>query len=42
MIEPEEKHEIIKKGLEKNKLIYEQYEEGLLSDREKKDKLLIL
>lgn len=42
LIEPKEKQEIVEKGLEKNKLIYEQYNEGLLSDREKKEKLLVL
>jgi len=42
LIEPKEKFGIIEKGLAKNKLIYEQYEEGLLSDREKKDKLVVL
>jgi len=42
LIEPVEKAEIIKKGLAKNKLIYEQFEEGLLSDKEKKEKLLML
>lgn len=42
LIEPKEKDEIIKRALDNNQLIYEQYEEGLLSDREKKEKLLIL
>ncbi|MFA5230673.1 MAG: hypothetical protein WC422_04925 [Candidatus Paceibacterota bacterium] len=42
MIEPKEKFQILEKGLTKNKLIYEQYNEGLLSDLEKKQKLLEL
>jgi hypothetical protein len=42
LIEPKEKFQIIEKGLAKNKLIYEQYSEGLLSDLEKKQKLLEL
>ncbi len=42
LIEPKEKFTILEKGLAKNKLIYEQYNEGLLSDLEKKQKLLEL
>jgi hypothetical protein len=42
LIEPKEKKELFKAGMEQAKALNEQYEEGLLSNIEKKSKLILI